>query len=399
MNILFLTMSAVSDPGARGIYMDLVRSFRDRGHSVYYVSPRERGSWDKSGLSEVRGVHILGVRTLKLKKTNVIEKGVGQVMLERAFGSAIRKCLSGVKFDLILYSTPPITFPNLIARLKKKNPGAKTYLLLKDIFPQNAVDLGMFKKGSLIWKYFRRKEEKLYRNSDFIGCMSPANVEFLIKHNPEVDPSKVEINPNSLELVPVKNDPSEREAILSKYSLPLDKPVFIYGGSLGKPQGIDFLIKCLDANADRSDCHFVVVGSGTELPKLKAWHSSRKPSSVSVMDALPKNDYDTLVRSCDVGLIFLDHRFTIPNFPSRLLSYLEYRMPVLVATDPNSDMGPISEEGGFGYWCESDSVEAFNSILSKMLSSDRRAMGEKGYAFLEDNYLVSKTCDIILSHV
>ena len=399
MNILFLTMSNVSDPGARGIYMDLVRSLRDRGHSVYYVSPRERGSWDKAGLTHVDGVHILGVKTLKLKKTNALEKGIGQVMLENAFGSAIRKYLPDTKFDLILYSTPPITFPNLIARLKKNNPGSKSYLLLKDIFPQNAVDLGMFKEGSIVWKYFRKKEETLYRNSDFIGCMSPANVEYLIKHNPEIDPGKVEINPNSLELVPSEADPSEREKILSKYSIPLDKPVFIYGGSLGKPQGLDFLIKCLEANADRSDCHFVVVGSGTELPKLKEWYSSRKPSSVSVMDALPKSDYDVLVRSCDVGLIFLDHRFTIPNFPSRLLSYLEYKMPVLVATDPNCDMGPIAVNGGFGYWCESDSVEAFNSILGRMLSSDRKAMGEKGYAFLKDNYLVSNTCNIILSHV
>lgn len=392
-------MSNVFDPRERGIYMDLVRSMRDRGHSVYYVSPRERGTWNKAGLFMVDGVQILGVKTLKLKKTSVIEKGVGQLLIERAFSSAIRRYLPDVKFDLVLYSTPPITFPNLIARLKRNNPGAKSYLLLKDIFPQNAVDLGMFKKGSMVWKYFRKKEEKLYRNSDFIGCMSPANVAYLLKHNPEIDPSKVEINPNSLELVQSEADRSEREMILSKYSLPLDKPVFIYGGSLGKPQGIDFLIKCLDTNADRKDCHFVVVGSGTELPKLKAWHSSRKPSAVSVMNALPKNDYDTLVRSCDVGLIFLDHRFTIPNFPSRLLSYLEYKMPVLVATDPNSDMGPIVENGGFGYWCESNSVEAFNTILKRMLSSDRKAMGEKGFAFLKENYLVSNTCDIILSHV
>lgn len=117
------------------------------------------------------------------------------------------------------------------------------------------------------------------------------------------------------------------------------------------------------------------------------------------MDGVPKNEYDELVRSCDVGLIFLDHRFTIPNYPSRLLSYLENKMPVLCATDPNTDMGRIAEENGYGYWCESNSVEAFNAILEKMIHSDQKTMGEKGYEFLENNYLVENTYKVIMSHV
>ena len=107
-----------------------------------------------------------------------------------------------MKFDLILYSTPPITFTKVIALAKKENPGAKTYLMLKGIFPQNAIDLGMLSisglKG-LLYKSFRKKEKRLYELSDFIGCMSPANVKYVLKYNPEVDVSKVEICPNSFE--------------------------------------------------------------------------------------------------------------------------------------------------------------------------------------------------------
>lgn len=120
--------------------------------------------------------------------------------------------------------------------------------------------------------------------------------------------------------------------------------------------------------------------------------------SITVMEGLPKAEYDELVRACDVGLIFLDHRFTIPNFPSRLLSYLENRMPVLCATDPNTDMGRIAEENGFGYWCESNSVEAFTAILDRMIAADRQAMGEKGYEFLKANYMVENTYNVITSH-
>ena len=93
---------------------------------------------------------------------------------------------------MILYSTPPITFCGVVEYFQKRD-NAKTYLMLKDIFPQNAVDLGMMKttgaKG-LIYKYFRKQEKKLYAISDRIGCMSQANVEYVLKDNPEVSKEK-----------------------------------------------------------------------------------------------------------------------------------------------------------------------------------------------------------------
>lgn len=398
MNIIFLTLVRIANIEDRSLYHDLMRKFRDEGHEVYIVSPSERKLGLETKLIENGSVHILNVRTLNVQKTNTVEKGVGTLLMESQFKKAIKKYLNEVKFDLITYSTPPITFTNVVKYLKKKNPKAISYLQLKDIFPQNAVDIGMFSTSSLFYKFFRRKEKALYRNSNYIGCMSPANVEFVLKHNPEISAERVEVAPNSVELNHNDTQNYNRSVIRGKYGLPTEKPIFIYGGNLGKPQGIPFLIQCLNGNANRTDCYFVVIGSGTELPSLKAWYEEKKPSAVTVMNGLPKADYDQLVKACDAGLIFLDHRFTIPNYPSRLLSYLENKMPVLCATDPNCDMGPIAEANGYGYWCESNSVEAFTAILDKMIHSDRKAMGEKGYEFLCKNYLVQNTYDAIMRH-
>jgi len=394
-------MSRVREISARGIYSDLMRKFRDEGHNVYIVTPYERSMRKATELKEQDGVHILGVKTLNLQKTSVIEKGLGQVLVESQYKQAIKKYLGAISFDLILYSTPPITFPKVISYLKQNNPKAKTYLLLKDIFPQNAVDIGMMTKTGLkgiLYRQFRKKEKILYAQSDYIGCMSPANVEYVLKHNPGIQADKVEVAPNSIEL-DVRCEREDARCVREKYGLPTDKPIFIYGGNLGKPQGIPYLIECLNANANRDDCYFVVIGTGTELPKLKDWYSKKQPKSVKVMDGLPKNEYDLFVRSCDVGMIFLDHRFTIPNYPSRLLSYLENKMPVICATDPNTDMGLIAEENGYGYWCESNSVEAFTAMLNKMIHCDHREMGKKGYEFLKTNYLVENTYNAIVSHL
>ena len=404
MNILFLTMARMTDIRSSGIYSDLMRKFRDNGHRVYVISPMERRFNTPTYFKEIDGAKILCVRTLNVQKTNVIEKGLGQILLDPLFKRAIGKYFRDVKFDLILYSTPPITFVNAIKFVHKQNPGALTYLMLKDIFPQNAVDLGMMTKSGvkgLLYKFFRNKEVALYNASDFIGCMSPANVHYVLKHNPWIDPKTIEVAPNSVELKPEEEPMSldARKAVLDKYGIPSDKPIFIYGGNMGKPQGIPFLIECMDACKNRTDCHFLIVGGGTEFGKLDAWYKENKPASVTLLSSIPKNDYDQLVKACQVGLIFLDYRFTIPNYPSRLLPYLENKMPIIACTDPNCDMGAIAETNGYGYWCSSNDVKAFSAVLDKMVNDDIVRMGENGYDFFLRNYTVQQTYDVIVNHL
>lgn len=384
-----------------------MRKFRDEGHHVYIVSPIERRYGQPSHLIEVDGVKILKVRTLNIQKTNVIEKGIGTLLVESQFKAAIKKHLKGIIFDLITYSTPPITFTNVVKYLKKQNSGAISYLQLKDIFPQNAVDIGMFSKNSLFYKYFRKKEVELYKISDYIGCMSPANIKYVLDHNDFVSPDKVEVAPNSIELSITENTPLQvRDAVRIKYGLPTDKLIFIYGGNLGKPQGIDFLISCLEYNKNRKDCFFVIVGNGTEYHKIESWidHAKSKigpddTMNICLIQRLPAEDYDKLVKACDVGLIFLDYRFTIPNYPSRLLGYIRNKMPVICATDPNTDIGRIAEENGYGFWCESKNPHDFTSLIDKMLHSNIKQMGENGYEFLKQNYLVDHTYNTIIKHI
>ena len=401
MNILFLTMSSgLRNVSASGIYTDLMRKFCDEGHEVYIIYPNERRTGLATSIEVSDGVHCLGVRTLNVTKTSIIEKGIGQLLLEDLFMRAMNKYFSDVRFDLILYSTPPITFNKVIKAAKRRNPGAMTYLLLKDIFPQNAVDLGMMRKTGIkgfLYRIFRKKEKELYRISDFIGCMSPANVAYVLRHNPEVSVEKVEIAPNSYDVA--SPQPSlEGKGVRKALGLPTDVPIFIYGGNMGKPQGIPFLVECMKAVKDRTDCHFVIVGDGTEYPKLEAFVKECRPKAVSVFRRLPKEDYDKLADACDVGLIFLDYRFTIPNYPSRLLPYLMSRKPIIACTDPNCDTGSLAEQNGYGFYCPSNSVEAFVQTIDRMLASDIKQMGENGYQFFLDNYTTEHTFKAIMRH-
>ena len=117
MKIVFLTMVNLTEVDSHGIYQDLMRKFRDEGHEIYIVSPRERRIGEKTCMNESGGGHFLGVKTLNLQKTNVIEKGIGQLLVETQFKRAVKYYLKDVKFDLIVYATPPITFSKVIKYL------------------------------------------------------------------------------------------------------------------------------------------------------------------------------------------------------------------------------------------------------------------------------------------
>ena len=406
MQILFLTLMKIHSPADEGIYMDLMKCFADNGHKLYIVTPLEKKDEADEEVIEAGNLKILRCKTGNLFGVGMVEKGISQTLLPFKYMKAIERHFKGIKFDLILYSTPPISLAGIVEKIKKKT-GAKTYLLLKDIFPQNAVDIGLISpfKAEVL---FRRKEKKLYKISDYIGCMSPANVEYLIKHN-EVDSLKVEVCPNSIRVtdnltgeVPKDNkalELSDRSKILSKYNIPPDKTIFLYGGNLGLPQDIPFIIECIKKTNEVKEAHFVICGGGTEYGKLENFVNETTPANLSLIKALPKSEYDSLVGGSDVGMIFLDHRFTIPNFPSRLLSYLKEKKPVLICTDKNTDIGRIAEENEFGLSSVSDNTEGFAENVNKLTNGELRAkLGENGYKFLTENYTVENSYKIIMKH-
>lgn len=388
MNIMFLSIGWPA-----GIYKDLMDEFVNNNHKVTVVTCREKRYGGSTNLEIDEGIRVLHVKTGNLIATPFIEKGISNLLLGRQFKNAIKKYFGDEHFDLIIMSTPPITLSGVFKHLKNKY-NAKTYLLLKDIWPDGIADLGIIRRNGLIYKYFAWQEKRLYDSCDYIGCMSPANIKYVTEHN---NPNAiVEENPNSIKIR--KKQVIKNRTILEKYGIPKDRTIFLFGGNLGIPQGIDELMNAI-AVSDASHAFFVIIGSGTKTTDVKAF-AAKYPNKLMYINRLPQEEYETLCESVDVALISLDKRYKIPNFPSRLLSYCENRLPILCYTDSNTDIGDIVEENSCGFKVIQGDRQAFNIAVNKLTASSklRKKMGENAFKLLEERYTVERSYKIIMQH-
>ena len=138
--------------------------------------------------------------------------------------------------------------------------------MLKDIFPQNAVDLGIMDKDSFLFKYFQHMERNLYKSSDYIGCMSKANLNYIIDHNSNIDPEKIEIFPNTKKITRDYNCVSFPMRDMLK--IPSNSCVFLFGGNMGRPQYVELLCSAIKHFKDNSNVFFLFVGRGTEKHRI-----------------------------------------------------------------------------------------------------------------------------------
>lgn len=388
MNIIFISIGGLNNLNDNAVYPDLLRKFRDNGHNVYIVCQREKRFGLPTEMNIEYGMKVLRIKTGNITKVGFIEKGISTLIIGHQFKKEINKYFGCVKFDIILYSTPPITVSSTVKYLKRKS-NSFSYLMLKDIFPQNAIDLGILSESGIkkiILKFFKMKEKELYLISDTIGCMSDANIMYLKYNNKYLDESKIQLCPNTIN--PIDDIKIEKNLLRSQFNLPNDKLLLVYGGNFGKPQNVDYIIEVLKDNSENEKIAFVMCGSGTDFYKIKEFMNSSNSKNVYVLDALKKDNYDKLLDACDIGLIFLDNRFTIPNFPSRLLDYMNHSMPIIAATDVNTDVGQVIENNGFGWWCESKETNELKNIIES-ISMNRDIIKEKGKLgrkYLENHY-------------
>lgn len=391
MKILYISTVFARPEESSSIYTDLAEALVENGHEVTVLAAEEKKKYKEPIGTSERGCKVFRIKIGNMYDVRIIEKGISIVTLPGLMKRGIKKYLSHKQFDLILSEAPPSTLESVI-RYSKKYFHASAFLMMKDIFPQNALDIGMMKKG-LVYYYFKYKEKRLYDVADHIGCMSKGNKKYIAEHS-HIPLSKLSIFPNTKKIRAIP-DTKVSYTLRTKYGIPIDRVVLVFGGNMGKPQGMKFLCQAIKNLENYKKAFFVLVGRGTERGYVQ--DTLKDCSNAVVLESLPRDEYERLVLECDVGIVSLDYRFTIPNYPSRILSYMEYGMPVLAATDKNTDFKDLLVDAKCGIWCHSKSLSAFSSAVKKLSeqSEARKMMGMNGRKYMERYFDVSVSVELL----
>lgn len=415
MKILFLTIGLPDMNKGGGFYADLIQEMSNSGIEVTAMSPTLPNQ--VSGLYEEGTCKVLRVNVPFLNRnTSLLIKGLGSLALNPCYIKAFNKFLAKEKFDYVFLPTPPPTMVEVAYVIKKKS-GAKLYVILRDIQPEccdrrevsesvlNRHDVydeckKPFWLNRLVHKYLYRKSQQLYKLADLIGCMSPANMEFVKKIAPYVDDSKNVLLPNWYKETHI-NEQDDSIEVRKKYGL-AGKFVAIFGGNVGPQQAIWNIATLAKHFKNQKNIVFLVVGRGTKMGTLKEIAANDHLDNIMFMPYMSRNEYEQVLKMADVGLISLDEKYKVPTCPSKVIGYMALHQPVVAMINEGSDYGEFYiDKSGCGLWSAGLDNEKMFANFEWMYThpAERRTMGEAGYKYFKEHFDVEVVCKQLLEQL
>jgi glycosyltransferase involved in cell wall biosynthesis len=336
---------------------------------------------------------VARVKTGKLKGVSRVSRAIREARLSATIWRKGKRFFQDHPCDLIIFYSPSIFFGPLVRKLKSLW-GCPAYLILRDIFPQWAVDAGVLKKG-LIYRFFRMKELEQYAVADVIGVQSPANLDYFSSSLPN--------KKYALEVLHNWTTLEEEEAPPSNYREKLglqDKIVFFYGGNIGIAQDLDNIVRLADSLRRETRIYFLLVGNGSEVERLKALIVAKGLSNIRILPAVEQREYLAMLSEFDVGVVSLNRRLKTQNFPGKILGYMYFSMPILCSLNPGNDLGEMLERNEAGLCCLNGDDETLRANALKLANDAalRQRLGRNARLLLESDFSVSVVARRILSH-
>lgn len=401
MNILFIFLRHSENPTDSTLTKDISDEFYKKGNNIKVVTLLEKKYNKETQLKIENGYPVLRVRTGNyFDSPGKIEKGITALTMPKDLERAIKKYFKNEKFDLIYTHTPFVSNANLINNLKKYYK-CEACLHLWDIFPQNAKDIKLLNNKFLL-SFFEHQEQKMYDAFDYIGCMSKGNLEYMKTRDKNLQPDKYFILKNWAQ---IKEKPMfDKKLIREKYNYDENDFICIFGGNMGKPQKLENILELAKKALNDKDIKFLFVGKGTERISLEDKVKNENINNVKFLDYIPRDDYELVTAACDVGIVSLDERFTVPNFPSKTTDYFKLELPILASLDSCAakDYGKfLQEEVKGGLFALAGDIDGLYNKLLELKNNVvlKLELGKNGRQYYENELGVDKAYETIMKQI
>lgn len=350
----------------RDLSQELVR----QGHSPTVLIPAAdlEQPWL---LEDMNGVQVLRLKAPRTKDIGYVRRTIGEFFLPFMMLRNLRKSpLANVRWDGVVWYSPTI-FLGPLANALKKASACRSYLIIRDIFPEWAVDMGLLSRG-LAYRFFKAIERYQYSVADVIGVQTSANLPYF-DHWTKQHGWRVEVLQNWLADAPdVGSSISVVDGALA------GRTIFVYAGNMGVAQGMDVLLDLAERLRGRRDIGFLFVGRGRDAQRLRADAQARELDNVLFHDEIDPSEIPGLYAQCHVGIVALDPRHKTHNIPGKFLSYMQSGMPVLASINPGNELIELIKKEGVGRVCTDHAVDTLQRLaeeLAEEISSGESVSG------------------------
>ncbi len=375
------------------MFHELACELVSQGHKVTVITP-DAAQEEKLSKTTLDNVSVWRFKSGKTKDIGKVKRAINETLLSFYAWRAISSEVQQDSFDGVIYYSPSIFFGPLVQKLKRRC-NCSAYLVLRDLFPQWAIDAGMICSGSFIEKYFRYFETYSYKQADMIGLMSEKNVRVFEATNQQY-PTQVLRNWASLAPSKIENDDSYRKRLNLK-----DKVIYFYGGNIGHAQDMSNLMRLAKSMKPYENAHFLFVGQGDEVELINQLAREWELNNFTYLPSISQDDFKKLLTEVDIGLFSLAAHHTAHNFPGKLLGYMVESIPILGSVNAGNDLMVLVNNANAGIiHVNGEDEQLFNSAVK--LYDDinfRHLVGKSAYMLLEREFSVDSACSLILSEL
>jgi glycosyltransferase involved in cell wall biosynthesis len=352
---------------------DLAQQFAALGNRPVMIVPSSIASQGPWTVEQPDGIEMLRLAAPPTRAPSLVRRALAEMWLPFAMLRNLGKSpFASSKWDLIVWYSPPIFFGPLIWALRRRS-GGRTYLILRDIFPEWAVDLGLVQRG-LVYLGLKAIAAFQYAVADVIGIQTPSNLVYLRRwtRSPR---RRVEVLYNWLTVTPDVGC-----SITVANTALAGRKIFAYIGNMGVAQGMDIVVELIQSLRDRKDLGFLFVGRGTEFSKLVMEKTSRDLDNVLFFDEIDSSEIPGLLAQCQVGLVALHPDHKTHNIPGKFVSYMQYGLPVLARVNAGTDVARLIEDEQVGRVYVGSSVNELKRLAEELMDNDalRESMSERG---------------------
>jgi glycosyltransferase involved in cell wall biosynthesis len=370
---------------------DLTREFARQGHSlcVLLSVADQREPWK---LEDFDGAQVLRLKAPRTKDIGYVRRTLAELVMPFAMLQSLRKSpLAKERWDGVVWYAPSIFHGPLVSALKKSSR-CKGYLIIRDIFPEWAVDMGLMGRG-LPYRFFDAVARYQYFVADVIGVQTPGNQQYFDRWKGQPG-RKLEVLQNWLD----KPSASRCSIRVGETEL-AGRKVFVYAGNMGVAQGMDILLDLADKLRSRQDIGFLFVGRGSDAARLKATAQARQLDNVVFFDEIHPDEIPALYAQCHVGIVALDPRHKSHNIPGKFLTYMQSGMPVLANINAGNDLAQLIRDERVGHVCETNRVDELLLLTEKLLDQIQMDSGlsARCTALFEREFAVEKTVKQIVA--